>query len=73
MLKALDIIGFSWMLLGCPQPLQRRMEVGDSAFGLADWNDGFHFKKGDQQVCSRYWVITLLSLSQGARKEAATN
>ena len=44
------------------------MEVRDSSFGTARW-----LKKRDQRMCSNYHATQLLSLGQGAGKEAQTD
>lgn len=65
MLKALNIVGLSW--LTCP--LQCYMEDGNSS--SEDRGGGSHSQKGDQKVCSNYLGITLhgLSLFQCAGQE----
>ncbi|TWW75401.1 hypothetical protein D4764_13G0000630 [Takifugu flavidus] len=57
-LKALDVVGLSWLTRLCNIPWT-------SGAVLLDWQTGVVvpiFKSGDQRVCSNYRGITLLSL-----------
>ncbi|KAL7857954.1 hypothetical protein AOLI_G00180560 [Acnodon oligacanthus] len=58
MLKALDIVGLSWLTHLCNI-------AWTSGTVPLDWQTGVVvpiFKKGDRRVCANYWGITLLSL-----------
>lgn len=60
-LKALDIVGVSWL----DTPLQCHMQVGYSTLCAADRVGGSHHQEG-QRVCPSYCSITLLSLPGNA-------
>ncbi len=59
MLKALDIVGLSWLT-------HLFSVVWRSRTVPVEWQTGLVvpiYKKGDRRVCSNYWAITLLSLT----------